>query len=230
MCGNWTANRQAVALPDVTTRGFSPSAPLKMERQTKIWTAIAPHHAPLRTSASVATWPYRGRGAPKVRCGPATVPEPRPPSLPSQFLSCATGHRIFRRPNVLRPIPGMQCSLLVRAARQYQAVRRLHRTPPPPPPPTDASEGKGPERRPQKRLGRRLEEVAKAVGGGYCRLQIPLKPALGVKGTVAGHRLGALEGGPPLFPIHPCPPPITVAPGDTAVRPRKRRVPYPSKR
>ena len=27
----------------------------------------------------------------------------------------------------------------------------------------------GPQRRPQRRLGRRLEEVAKAVGGGYCR-------------------------------------------------------------
>eukprot|EP00670_Eutreptiella_braarudii_P021862 CAMPEP_0174349268 /NCGR_PEP_ID=MMETSP0811_2-20130205/5969_1 /TAXON_ID=73025 ORGANISM="Eutreptiella gymnastica-like, Strain CCMP1594" /NCGR_SAMPLE_ID=MMETSP0811_2 /ASSEMBLY_ACC=CAM_ASM_000667 /LENGTH=48 /DNA_ID= /DNA_START= /DNA_END= /DNA_ORIENTATION= len=31
----------------------------------------------------------------------------------------------------------------------------------------DALEGKGPQRRPQKRLDRRLEEVAKAVGGGY---------------------------------------------------------------
>ena len=46
----------------------------------------------------------------------------------------------------------------------------------------------------KRRLGRRLEAVAKAVGGGYCRLQMPLKPALGVRGTVAGHRLGALEG------------------------------------
>ena len=26
-----------------------------------------------------------------------------------------------------------------------------------------------------------------------CRLQMPVKPALGVRGTVAGHRLGALE-------------------------------------
>ena len=34
-------------------------------------------------------------------------------------------------------------------------------------------------------VGRRLEEVAKAVGGGYRRLQMPLKPALGVRGTVA---------------------------------------------
>ena len=63
-----------------------------------------------------------------------------------------------------------------------------------------ALEGKGP----QERLDRRLEEVAKAVGGGYCRLQMPLRLALGVRETVAGHRLGALEGGY-LFPLptHP---------------------------
>ena len=53
--------------------------------------------------------------------------------------------------------------------------------------------GKRPQRRPQKRLGRRLEEVAEAVGGGYCRLQMPLRLALGVRGTVAGHGLVALE-------------------------------------
>ena len=57
-----------------------------------------------------------------------------------------------------------------------------------------ALEGKGPQRRPQRRLDRRLE-VAKAVGGGYCRLQMPLKVAFGVRGQVAGHMLGALEGG-----------------------------------
>ena len=56
---------------------------------------------------------------------------------------------------------------------------------------TDALEEKGP----QRRLGRRLEEVAKAVGGGYCRLQMPLRLALGVRGTVAGHRLGTLDDG-----------------------------------
>ena len=61
--------------------------------------------------------------------------------------------------------------------------------------PRDASEGRAPQRRPQRRLGRRLEEVAEAVGGGYCRLQMPLTLALGVRGTVAGHRLGALGGG-----------------------------------
>ena len=42
----------------------------------------------------------------------------------------------------------------------------------------DALQGKGPHRQPQKRLGRRLEEVAKAVGGGYCRTQMPSKLAL----------------------------------------------------
>ena len=66
-------------------------------------------------------------------------------------------------------------------------------------------EGKGPQRRPQERLDRRLEEVAEAVWGGYCRLHVPLKLALGVRGTVAGRRLGALEGGgPPPLPMHPC--------------------------
>ena len=58
-----------------------------------------------------------------------------------------------------------------------------------------ALQGKGPRRQPQRRLGRRLEEVTKAAEGGYCRLQMPSKLALGVRETVAGHRLGALEGG-----------------------------------
>ena len=75
-------------------------------------------------------------------------------------------------------------------------------------PPRDAIEGKGPQRRPQKRLNGRLEEVAKAVGGGYCRLHMLLKLALAIRETVAGHRLGALEGyaPPPLSPMHPCSP------------------------
>ena len=55
-----------------------------------------------------------------------------------------------------------------------------------------------------------MEAVAKAVGGGYCWLHMPLKLAFGVRGTVAGHRLGALEGGgylPPFRCIHAPPPP-----------------------
>ena len=55
----------------------------------------------------------------------------------------------------------------------------------------DAFERKAPQRRSQKRLDRRLEEVAKAVGGGYCRLQMPLELVLAVRETVAGHRLGS---------------------------------------
>ena len=42
----------------------------------------------------------------------------------------------------------------------------------------DALEGKGP----QRQLERRLEEVAEAVGGGYCRLQMPLRLALDMRG------------------------------------------------
>ena len=77
---------------------------------------------------------------------------------------------------------------------------------PPPPPPR-------PQRRPQKRVGRRLEGVAKAVGGGYCRLFMPLSLALGVRGTVAGHSLGALEGGGGgnLPPSSNAPPPLRSA-------------------
>ena len=79
--------------------------------------------------------------------------------------------------------------------------------PPPasnPPSPRDALEGKGPQRRPQKRLNMRSEEVANAVGGGYCRLQMPLKLALGVRGIVAGRRLRALGGGCLPPPFHCC--------------------------
>ena len=36
---------------------------------------------------------------------------------------------------------------------------------------------------------------AVGVGGSYCRLQMPSRPALAVRGTVAGRRLGSLERG-----------------------------------
>ena len=88
----------------------------------------------------------------------------------------------------------------------------------------DAFEGKGPQRQPQKRLDRRLEEVAKAVGGGYCRLQmplkIPLKMALAVTETVAARRLGALEGGVP--PPFQCIPAVGSPPGCTNTTAKER--------
>ena len=37
------------------------------------------------------------------------------------------------------------------------------------------------------------EAVRQAVGGSYCRLQVPLSLTLGVRKTVAGHRLRALQ-------------------------------------
>ena len=43
------------------------------------------------------------------------------------------------------------------------------------------------------------------VGGGYYRLQMPLKLALAVREPVAGRRLGALEGGGVLSPSSPPP-------------------------
>ena len=49
----------------------------------------------------------------------------------------------------------------------------------------------------QQRLDRRLEEVAEAVGGGYCRLRKPLSMALAIRVTVAAHTLGFLGGVPP---------------------------------
>ena len=54
-------------------------------------------------------------------------------------------------------------------------------------------------------LDRRLSEVAKAVGGSYCHLQMRLKLEPAVRETVAGRRVGALEEGspPPPPPMHP---------------------------
>ena len=84
--------------------------------------------------------------------------------------------------------------------------------PPPPPPPRDALEGKGPRRPPQRRLDRRLEEVAKAFGGGDCQLHMPLRLAFGVRGTVAGHGPAPWRGGggghPPPFQCIPAPLPL----------------------
>ena len=61
-----------------------------------------------------------------------------------------------------------------------------------------AFEGKGPPRRPQQRLGRRLEEVVKAVGGGYYRLQMLLRRALAGRAPWQG------GGVPPPLAMPPC--------------------------
>ena len=59
----------------------------------------------------------------------------------------------------------------------------------------DALEWKGHQRRPQKRIDRRLVEVAEGVVSGYCRLQMPLKLALAVRETVAGMGWAPWKGG-----------------------------------
>ena len=50
----------------------------------------------------------------------------------------------------------------------------------------DAFEGKGPHKRPKTPLNGQLEEVAQAVGGGYCRSQMSLKLPLAVRETHGG--------------------------------------------
>ena len=72
---------------------------------------------------------------------------------------------VYSRSNTSLPAP-------LRLARGTEPVRPGQNVPPPP---RDALEGKGLQRLFQKRLNRRLEEAAKAVGSGYCRLQMPLK-------------------------------------------------------
>ena len=72
---------------------------------------------------------------------------------------------------------------------------------------------------PRSRLARRLEEVA--VAGCYRRLQMLLRLALGVRGTLAGHRLGALKWGGGGYP----PPQHLPETKVTIVRKNKRHVP-----
>ena len=90
----------------------------------------------------------------------------------------------------------------------------------------DALDGKGPQRQPQKRMDRRLEEVAKAVGGGYYGLQMPLKLALAVR-TVAGRWLGALKGGGGGVSHRGYLPPFQSIPGEEGGGESKARVPPP---
>ena len=96
----------------------------------------------------------------------------------------------------------------------YVRVRRLSTCAPHEGGDMDTLEGKGPQRRPQKPLARRLEEVAKAVGGGYCRLHIPFEPGTCRQGDMAWHRQGALDGGtfaPSNASLGRYPPPPTLA-------------------
>ena len=170
-----------------TAAGHSPTTRPKRRRW---WSWRGPW-----TSACPATWCGRWRtppGAPSTRCAASWGALPRR-RYGAGRVACRAFHTYFPSP----------------PQAQAQRGSGAPRFPPPPPAALsnglvflrvlggarDALEGEGPQRQSQKQLGRRLEEVAKADGGGYCRLQLPLKLTFGVRETVAGHRLGALEGG-----------------------------------
>ena len=61
--------------------------------------------------------------------------------------------------------------------------------------PRDASEGEGPQRRPQKRLDRRLEGVTKAGGGRLLSVTHAIEAGSCRQGTAAGRKLGGGRGG-----------------------------------
>ena len=65
------------------------------------------------------------------------------------------------------------------------------------------------------------EAVGQAVGGGYCRLQMPLQLALAVRETVTGSELGALEGGGGGYL-----PPFECIPGERCPMDRAGRGPF----
>ena len=161
-----------------------------------------PSTAPLHSAQVVR--PYR-RGA--ASHGPGDAPggsgrgprarkaPPCPRGLPGQGPGGAALQP--RRPRGAHPMAGPSCAQGVGggvAVKECGSTCAECR---------GAVEGKGPRRRPP-------EAVGQAVGGGcqsgHCRLQMPLRLALGVRVTVAGRRLGALEGGrggvPPALPMH----------------------------
>ena len=78
-----------------------------------------------------------------------------------------------------------------------------------------ALEREAPQRQPQKRLDRRLEEATKSVGGNYWRLQMPLKLALAARETLlrvgwAHWRKGGGGCLPPFRCIHASGPALAV--------------------
>ena len=91
--------------------------------------------------------------------------------------------------------------------------------------PTDASEGKAPQRPPQQPFDRRLEGVVKAVGGGYCRLQMPLKPAAGRRARAPPAPLHCAAAPGPRRPCRsPC---VSQAAPRAPHTPRRPPVPAP---
>ena len=144
----------------------------------------------------------RPRSTASCRAGAAGSYFP-PPAAGLSGAGGGGGRGLGQRGTVINGVPGL-CSPPRPLAVATEGVAMLH-VPEHPvrsvvcthctPTAKDALEGKRPQRRSQRRLDGRSEAVAKAVGGGYCRLHTPLKLALAVRAAVAGHRLSALDTG-----------------------------------
>ena len=193
--GRGTVEAEAYRSPAAPEAGPSVAVP-----STRVATrpdGCSPARDPLwaRLSAEAHHWTQRPPGPPIVTgCGPRVMQNLEPKSRHTAFWRRGRG----RGGGARETAPGQIMGKHQRAPRKtccagascgmLQAGGGGR----------DALEVKGPRRW--------LEEVAKAVGGGYCRLQMPLKLALGDLETVAGLRLGALDGGggvPPPLPMHP---------------------------
>ena len=111
---------------------------------------------------------------------------------------------------------GSESAQRLRHVHQHPLTVQGPIDPPTQPPPRDALEGKAPPRRPERQLDRRLEEVAEAVGGGHCWLQMPGwhlpsgRQWLGMGWAPWGG--GGGRGGTPSNVSLPPPPPPTPTP------------------
>ena len=163
---------------------------------TAVVLAVAPHpKAPgstaVRPLALWRVWDARcaARGTPELGAGAG---ERRPTRGQCGGPGYGGGHK---ETEGSEQCPGTQKKLFLVSFRGLGGGHHVITGEPLPTSPRDASEGKEPQRRPQKRLGRRLEEVAKAVGGGYCRLQMPLRLVLAVRGDSGWAQAGRPGGG-----------------------------------
>ena len=88
------------------------------------------------------------------------------------------------------PGPGIRLATSPTNLPRYSPVQ-VHGTP------RDALEGKAPQRRPQQRLGRRLEEIAKAVGGRLLSVTNAIEASAWRQWLGIGRAPWRRGGGPP---------------------------------
>ena len=143
--------------PPLERRGDGPGI---LSGTVRCGAALCPKERGASLSEGVFGWGLDGRAVTWltwVQCG--AVPAPSGARLDRAQLSTIP---FLRGRGDGRRGQGRPLGALLSAPPPPAPQRRLT---PPPPPARDALEGKGPQRRPQERVDRRLEEVAKAVGG-----------------------------------------------------------------